>query len=225
VKEAATLDLLSDGRLEFGIGAGWSDHEYAAMGLTFDRPGARVDKLQEVVALFKAHCRGDDLDFPTARGYSGLPVTVQQPHPPVMIGGGRPRLLSFAAREADIVSLDNVPYDRVNADGLTPQEVASGRYELVRGAAGERLPHLDIEASPFFAEVTDDPTEAVSRIASMIGAPEEGFADHPNVLIGPADELVERLQERRERFGVNYVTVQQGALAAFAPVVEKLSGR
>jgi hypothetical protein len=134
-------------------------------------------------------------------------------------------VLSFAAREADIVSLDNVAYDLVDDEGRTPQDVARQRYELVRTAAGERLPHLDIEASPFFTEVTDDPEAAATRISSMIGAPEQGFGDHPNVLIGDVDALVERLVERRERFGVNYVTVQQPALASFAPVVDRLAGR
>jgi probable F420-dependent oxidoreductase len=224
VKEAATLDVLSDGRLVFGIGAGWSEHEYAAMGLEMGQPGERVTKLQEVVSLFKAHCRGDDLDHPYARGYSGLPVTVQQPHPPVMIGGGRPRVLSFAAREADIVSVDDVPYDPVDADGRSPQEVAAHRYALVRDAAAERISRLDIEASPFFTEVTDEPEDAAARTAAMIGAPTDGFTDHPNVLIGPADALVDRLLERRERFGVNFVTVQQPALESFAVVVARLAG-
>ena len=111
-KEAATLDLLSDGRLEFGIGAGWSEDEYEAMGLPFDAARRRITKLEEVVALVKAHWSGEALDcegeFVKASGYAGLPLPVQQPHPPIMIGGGRKRVLSFAAREADIVSISNV---------------------------------------------------------------------------------------------------------------------
>jgi probable F420-dependent oxidoreductase len=229
VKEAATLDVLSDGRLEFGIGAGRSEHEYAAMGLTFAPARERVAKLRETVALFKAHCAGEDLSFDgphvTARGYTGLPVTVQQPHPPIMIGGGRRRVLSFAAYEADIVSINNVPYDEVNEDGLTPQGEAERRVAWVRDAAGDRFPELDIESSPFFTSVTDDPTEAAARIAGMIGVPAEGLSDHPNVLVGSVDELVDRLEERRARYGVNYVTVQQTELDSFAPVVAKLAGR
>jgi len=229
VKEAATLDVLSDGRLEFGIGAGWSEHEYAALGLTFAPAGERVAKLQESVALFKAHCAGGDLSFEgprvTACGYTGLPVTVQQPHPPVMVGGGRPRVLSFAARQADIVSINNVAFDARNEDGLTPQDEAERRLSWVVDAAGDRFPQLDVESSPFFTEVTDDPAAATARIAGMVGAPAEGVADHPNVLVGSVDELVDRLEERRARYGVNYVTVQQTAVDAFAPTVARLAGR
>src|SRR6201997_3385354 len=105
-KEAATLDLLSDGRLEMGIGAGWSETEYNAMGLIFDRPVRRIAKLAEVVSLIKAHWQGEELDysgdFVQVRGYAGRPRPVQRPHPPIMIGGGGQRILSFAGRGADI---------------------------------------------------------------------------------------------------------------------------
>ena len=113
-KEAATLDLLSDGRLEIGIGAGWSEVEYTAMGLDFDRPGRRIAKLAEVVSLIKAHWQGEELDysgdFVQVRGYAGRPRPVQRPHPPIMIGGGGQRVLSLAGREADIVSMSSVPF-------------------------------------------------------------------------------------------------------------------
>jgi hypothetical protein len=124
-KEAATLDLLSDGRLEMGIGAGWSETEYNAMGLTFDRPGQRIAKLAEVVSLIKAHWEGGQLDFAgqivQVRGYAGRPLPVQRPHPPIMIGGGGPRMLAFAGREADIVSMSSVPFVARDADGRDPQ--------------------------------------------------------------------------------------------------------
>ena len=111
VKEAATLDVLSDGRLEFGIGAGWHEAEYASMGLTFDTPGRRLAKLVEVVAMAKAHFAGEtinmDGEFVQLHDYEPVPLPVQQPRPPIMIGGGRPRMLRFAGREADIVSLAN----------------------------------------------------------------------------------------------------------------------
>ena len=135
-KEAATLDLLSDGRLEMGIGAGWSEVEYTAMGLEFDRPGRRIAKLAEVVSLIKAHWQGDELDYSGdlvhVRGYAGRPRPVQRPHPPIMIGGGGPRVLSLAGREADIVSMSSVPFVARDADGLDPQAVAQRRIGFVR---------------------------------------------------------------------------------------------
>ncbi len=128
-KEVATLDLLSDGRLELGIGAGWSEGEYGAMGIPFARPGPRITKLEEVIALFKAYWSGEELDckgeFVNVRGYVGEPPPVQRPHPPIMIGGGRERVLSLAGREADIVSISNVPFEAVNDAGLSPE--ARGR--------------------------------------------------------------------------------------------------
>ncbi|MET9387064.1 TIGR03621 family F420-dependent LLM class oxidoreductase [Streptomyces sp. NPDC002928] len=227
-KEAATLDLLSDGRLEFGIGAGWSEPEYRAMGLPFAPAGRRVDKLCEVVALLKAQWSGEPLDlrgeYVTAVDHAGLPLPVQRPGPPIMIGGSRRRVLSFAAREADIVSLANVPFDAHNDAGRTPQEEAAHRYGLVRDAAGGRIGGLEIESSPFFARLTDDPASAADRVARSLGVPADGLLDHPNVLIGEEDEIVDRLQERRARFGANYITVQQNEAERFAPVVARLTG-
>ena len=224
-KEAATLDLLSDGRLEFGVGAGWSEAEYQAMGITFEPPARRVAKLAEVVALVKAHWAGEELaikgDFTTATGYAGLPV--RQPRPPIMIGGGRRRVLSLAAREADIVSINNVPFDAV--DGRTPEQEAVRRLDFVRAAAGDRFAILDIESSPFFTVVTDDPRSALENVANRVGTLPDGLVDHPNVLIGSAGELVDRLLARRETLGVNYVTVRQSHLDRFAPVAARLIGQ
>jgi probable F420-dependent oxidoreductase len=227
-KEAATIDLLSDGRLEFGVGAGWSEHEYRAMGLTFEPGPRRVSRLEEVVALVKAHWSGEELDhrgeFATATGYSGLPRPVQQPHPAIMIGGKGRRVLSFAAREAEIVSISTVSFTADDA-GRTPAEQAARRYGFARDAAPERLPELDIESSPVFAEITEDADAAADRVAGMLNVPSEGLLDHPNVLIGSLDAVVERLHERRERYGVNYVSFQQAEVETFAPVVDRLAGR
>ena len=228
-KEAATLDLLSDGRLEFGIGAGWSEVEYRAMGLTFDPAPQRVAKLREVVALVKAHWAGEELafrgDHVQAVGYTGLPVPVQRPHPPIMIGGSRKGVLSLAAREADIVSIANVPFDPVNDAGLSPEGEALRRLGYVQDAAGDRFAALDIESSPFFTEVTDDAGGAAQRVAESMRIGADGLLDHPNVLIGTTEEIVERLHSRREALGMNYVTIQQAQVDAFAEVVARLGGR
>lgn len=227
IKEAVTVDLLSEGRLEFGIGAGWNAIEYESIGLTFGEPRARVRKLREVVEMFKRHCSGELLDldgeYATAKDYIGLPQPVQRPHPPVMIGGGGPVVLRFAAQEADIVSLNNVSM-RTEEDGTTPQQQALSRISTVRKAAGGRLDSLDIESSAFFTTVTDDVTSAAERLGAAIKAPAADLPEHPNVLLGSVEAIVERLQERRQLYGVNYVTVQQSDMRAFAPVVAKLTG-
>jgi probable F420-dependent oxidoreductase len=227
-KEAATLDLLSDGRLELGIGAGWSGIEYDALGLEFDRPGRRIAKLAEVVALIRAHWQGDELDysgdFVRVHGYAGRPRPVQQPHPPIMIGGGGQRVLSLAGREADIVSISSVPFVARDADGLDPQAVAQRRIEFVRTAAGERYAQLDVESSPYFTEITDDPETVLAGLAKSTGIAADLLRDHPNVLIGSSESVVELLHSRRETLGVNYVTVQQTQIESFAPVVALLHG-
>jgi probable F420-dependent oxidoreductase len=227
-KEAATLDLLSDGRLELGIGAGWSEVEYDALGVEFDRPGRRIAKLAEVVVLIKAHWQGDELDysgdFVRVHGYAGRPRPVQQPHPPIMIGGGGQRVLSLAGREADIVSISSVPFVARDADGLDPQAVAQRRIEFVRAAAGERYGRLDVESSPYFTEITDDPEAVLADLAKSTGLDADLLRDHPNVLIGSSESVVERLHSSRETLGVNYVTVQQSQIESFAPVVALLRG-
>lgn len=228
VKEAASLDLLSDGRLEFGIGGGWSEPEYRSMGVPFEPAGRRVSKLEEVVALFKAHCLGEPLDiageYVTARDYAGLPLPVQKPHPPIIIGGARERVLTLAGREADIASISNVPFDKVDAAGRTPQEEAIRRLQFVKDGAGERLSSIDVESSPFFLKITDDADAALERIAGMLGADAEGLGDHPNVLVGTAEDIADQLRERREKFGANYITVQHSEFESFSPVVKQLAG-
>lgn len=227
-KEIATLDLLSDGRLEVGIGAGWSGVEYEAMGLTFDTPGRRIAKLREVVGLVKAHCADGELaqagEYVNVGGYSGTPKPVQRPHPPIMIGGGGRRVLSYAGREADIVSINSVPFVDRNPDGLTPPEEAVRRLEYVKSAAGARFNELEIESSPYFVVMSDDLESAYGRITAKTGIPAAVLLDHPNVLVGSADSIIDALQARRETYGANYVTVQQTHIERFAPVVARLTG-
>jgi probable F420-dependent oxidoreductase len=226
-KEAATLDLLSDGRLELGLGGGWSEGEYQAMGIPFERAGRRIAKLEEVVALVKAHFAGEELDcegeFVNVRGYAGTPA--RRPAPAIMIGGAKKRVLSLAGREADIASISNVPFVAVNEEGLTPEAEAVRRVGFVRAAAGERMAALDVESSPYFTEITENPKPVLERVAANVRMEAELLAEHPNVLVGPAEALIERLEARREKIGFNYVSVQQAQAESFAPIAARLCGR
>ncbi|WP_436791232.1 TIGR03621 family F420-dependent LLM class oxidoreductase [Yinghuangia sp. YIM S10712] len=233
-KEAATIDLLSDGRLEFGIGAGTNQGEYEAMGLTFHDAPKRVSKLEEVVALVKAHWSGEPIDVHgehvNVSGYAGLPVPAQQPRPRILIGGAKKRVLSLAAREADIVSMSNVGWTPRNDAGLTPAEEARRRYAVVREAAGSRFDALELESSPYLVAVTDDPDATLERWSANLrkALPEAGpdlLRHHPNVLAGSAEEIIDRLQERRETTGMNYITIPRKHMEEFAPIVAKLTGR
>ncbi len=227
-KELATIEMLSDGRLEVGLGAGLQEPEYRALGIPFAPGRERVDKLEEVVALLKAHWSGEPIDVHGTHvrvtGYTGLPARVQVPHPPLMIGGNRPRILALAARHADIVSIGNVPYVPVNDEGLDPREEMTRRYGLAKDAAGERLASLEFESAPYFTIVTDDAESAYADIAGWIDADPSVMPTHPNVLVGTLDAIAERLEQNREEFGTNYVTLPQNAFEAFAPLVRRLTG-
>jgi probable F420-dependent oxidoreductase len=225
--ETATIDLLSDGRLEVGVGAGYLEDEYDAMGVPFAPGGRRVDKLEEVVALLKAHWSGEQIELSgehvNVHGYAGVPSVVQRPHPPLLIGADRPRMLALAGREADIVSINYVRFDRDPA-GLSAEEQAVSRVDIVREAAGQRFGDIELEISPYWVDITDDTQRAVQQVVQAMGADEGSVLEHPNVLIGTLDTVVERLRHRREVIGVSYVTVPHVIMEAFAPVVARLAG-
>jgi probable F420-dependent oxidoreductase len=229
-KEAATLDLLSEGRLELGLGAGWLRGEYEALGLRFDPAPVRIERLAETVAVVKAHLRGGAIDFSgrhfKVSGFSGVPKPVQDPVP-LMIGGGGRRVLSLAAREADIVSLNfNNRSGVLGPDGVRLSTAVETQRKVgwVRAAAGARFDALDLEIGAYFAFVGPNGAAAADGMARALGLARDEMLDHPHALFGDVEAVCDRLRERRERFGIHYVTVPDGALSAFAPVVAKLSG-
>ena len=230
-KEAATLDLLSEGRLELGLGAGWLQGEYEAVGIPFDRIGVRIDRLAETVRFIKAHMAKGQLDISgehvTARGYEGAPQPVQQPHPPIMIGGGGKRVLSLAAREADVVSLNfNNRAGIIGPDGVRSGTAAATAEKIgwIREAAGPRFDALELEIGSYFTFVGPGTGKIAEGMGSSLGFSAEDMRAHPHGLFGEVSEVCEELERRRERYGISYVTVTAEARDAFAPVVAKLSG-
>jgi probable F420-dependent oxidoreductase len=230
-KEAATLDFLSEGRLELGLGAGWLRGEYEAVGIAFDPIGVRIDRLAETVRFLKAHMSKGQLDISgehvTARGYEGAPQPVQQPHPPIMIGGGSRRVLSLAAREADVVSLNF----NNRAGVIGPEGVQSGTADAtaekigwIRDAAGSRFDALELEIGSYFTFVGPGTAGIAEGMGSSLGLSADAMRAHPHGLFGEVSEVCEELQRRRERYGISYVTVAVEARDAFAPVVAKLGG-
>ncbi len=225
--ETATLDLLSDGRLEVGIGAGVLRDEFEAMGIRFDEPKVRVDRLTEVVRLLKAHWSGQQMEISGEHvhvsGYAGLPAPVQKPHPPIMIGGQKKRLLSLAGREAQIASVNFIPYVRT-VDGLTPWQEMARRLGYVRDAAGDRFADIELETSPYDVNITNDVKTAHEEIAARRKVPVEAVPGHPNALVGSADGAADLLRQWREVTGISYITVPRVEMEAFAPVVARLRG-
>jgi probable F420-dependent oxidoreductase len=231
-KEAATLDLLSDGRLELGLGAGWLREEYRAAGIAFEPPAVRVDRLAEVIALLKAHMAPGQLAehgaYVSVEGYEGVPKPVQRPHPPIMVGGGSQRVLELAAREADIVSFNfNNRAGVLGPDGVksATAEETLRKLRYVQAAAGARFGQLELEVGAYFTMITPDAKPAVEGMARAFGLTPEAMREHPHGLIGSVESVCEDLERRRERFGISYVTVPDDALEPFAPVVARLTGK
>ena len=230
--EATTLDLLSEGRLELGLGAGWLRGEYEAAGLRFDPAGTRIDRLEETVRAFKLFCSGEPLSIEGEhvrwQGFSGIPRPVQRPHPPLMIGGGSRRVLELAAREAQVVSLNfNNRSGVIGADGMHSgsAEATQRKVDWVRAAAGSRNESLEIEIGAYFTFVGDAVAGIAEQMAKGLGLSTEDMLAHPHALFGSVDGICEELQRRRERFGISYLTVGAEAIEAFAPVVARLDGQ
>jgi probable F420-dependent oxidoreductase len=230
-KEGATLDLLSEGRLELGLGAGWLRSDYDRSGIPYDPPGIRIDRFEEGLAIVKGLFSGEPFSF-TGKHYTvselvGTPAPAQRPHPPIVIGAGAPRMLRLAAREADIV---NVNFD-LSPGAVTPEmgasgtaEATAGKIELIRQAAGPRFDDLELSVTVFFGAITDDPRKMAEGVAGAFGVSADVVLDVPHVVMGTVDQIVEDLQRRREQFGFSYVVFGGGSHEAMAPVVERLAG-
>ena len=229
-KELATLDFFSGGRLEIGLGCGWLENEYHAIGIPFDRAGVRLDRLEETIALLRASFADGELTMAGthvhAVGFEAVPKPVTRPFPPLMIGGGAKRVLGIAGREADIVSLNfNNSSGRLGAEGMgsSTAELTAQKIDWIKAAAGDRWPAIELEIGAYFTVVTDDPG-AAEKMAAMFGLTPEQLAQHPHALIGPVDAICAQLIERRDRFGISYITFGSSVMEAVAPIVERLAG-
>jgi probable F420-dependent oxidoreductase len=229
-KEAATLDLLSDGRFEFGLGAGWFQTEYERAGIAFDPPGQRIDRLHEALTIFKGLWSDEPLTFQGTHyaivGLDGTPKPVQQPHPPIFIGGTGRRMLQLAGQEADIVGFipKNLPGGGHDWLASTP-ELLTEQIGWVREGAGARFDRLELSRVAFRAIVTDRPRETAVEIARVHDLTPDQVLASPDFLIGSEDAIVECLLSRRDDFGVSYLEIDDRDAAGFAPVVARLAGR
>ena len=230
-KDAATLDLLSGGRFELGLGAGWLLADYAQTGIGFDLGRVRVERLEEAVRIITAYLEGGPVTF-KGKHYAvseleGLPRPAQRPRPPLLIGGGGPRILALAAREADIVGI--VPRTHGDGSGLdttdTSPAALDGKVATIRDAAGPRFASLELNALVQRAFVADDPSAAIDEVAQQWKLTPAQVRESPFVLSGSVDAIVDTLEARRARYGISYVTIFEQFVDAFAPVVRRLAGR
>ncbi len=230
-KSLSTIDVLSDGRLEAGLGAGWITSEYAAMGIPMDRPGVRIDRLVEYVELTRAFFAGAELAIDgahvTVADTAAVPAAVQPGGPKIMVGGGSPRVLRTAGRLADIVSInfDNSA-GKLGAHGMASGTAAgtADKVEWIRAGAGDRYESIELEIGAYFTTVADDGPAAREKMAAGLGMGVDDLATYPHALVGSVDEICETLQARRDTYDISYVTVGARAMADFAPVVERLTG-
>ncbi|HEY8545031.1 MAG TPA: TIGR03621 family F420-dependent LLM class oxidoreductase [Acidimicrobiales bacterium] len=231
-KELATIDLLSDGRLEVGLGAGWMASDYEQSGIPMDEPSVRVDRLEEAVTIIKGLFGEGPVDFEGTHyrisGLDGRPKPVQRPHPPFLIGGGRPRTLRLAAREADIVGVNpSIKSGRTDAaaarDGAAEQTDRKLRW--LREAAGDRYDDIEINFLIFACVVTDDRKGTIEAMAPLFGLSPDDVADYPHAWVGSVDQICEHLEAGRERWDASYLVVQGvEAMTAAAPIVARLAG-
>jgi probable F420-dependent oxidoreductase len=231
-KELATLDVLSQGRLEIGLGAGWMISDYEQAGMVYDRPGVRIDRMVEGLEIVRRCFAEGTFDYTGAHysinGFDATPKPVQQPSPPVLIGGGGRRMLGVAARHADIVGINA----NMRAGVIGPDAVASlaaesvdDKVRWVRDEAGERVDDIEWNVRAFLVNVTEHAERAIEAMASALSVPPDMVRESPFALIGPPTLLVEQLVQRRERWGLSYVIVGADDVDAFAPVVAELAGR
>jgi probable F420-dependent oxidoreductase len=229
-KEAATLDVLSDGRLEFGLGAGWMNTDYEQSGIPKDSARVRIDKLQEALDVIEGLWSPGAFDYDGEHyditGLDGLPKPIQQPRPPIIIGGGGKRVLSLAGRRADIIGIA----PRAASGAIDAEAAASGTADAtdeklawVRAAAGDRYDDLEVNVLLFAVVPTDDPGPTYEMLAGIFGIDAAEGPEVPHVLVGSPEQMCESLIARRERWDMSYVICQADALDAMVPVIARLA--
>lgn len=230
-KECATVDVLSGGRLEVGLGAGWMRSDYDESGIAYDPPKVRIDRFLEGLAIVKGLLSGESFsfsgDYYNVQGHQGTPKPVQQPRPPIIIGAGGKRMLSIAAREADIVSVNfDLRAGEVNADTVATGTLDKVQEKLstLREAAGDRYDDIELSVTVFFGMVTDDRDGIANAMAPTFGLTGEQALEIPFFCAGTVDQICDDLRRRRDELGFSYVAFGGDSWQAMAPVVERLAG-
>jgi probable F420-dependent oxidoreductase len=212
-RDTATIDILSEGRFELGIGTGWIKDQYDAAGLPYDSPGVRVDRLEESVAVIRGVWSGEPFTFEgdhyqvdQIRG----PKPVQEPHPPILIAGSGRRMMALAGREADIVGISPLRPSLADTSGFGSSIATSGdrvetQLDWIREAAGPRFDDLELSVTISHLKVTDDPDAELGRLAAAWGSTPDDVAQSLHTLVGSREQIRAVLEERRETLGISYV--------------------
>lgn len=214
-KEAATLDALSDGRFELGLGAGVGGGEYEQLGLTFESASTRVSRLEEALALIKQFFTAEEVSFSgsyyTVAGLKALPKPAQSPYPPILMGTAGKRMLTIAAREADIIA----PAMKMGPRGADPTDAPlEEKIAWIREAAGERFAHIELAQPAYDISLNDNPAPVISPPGMRM--PMRSMS---------TEQAIEHLLAQRERYGFSYIQIFEGQIENFAPVVAHLNGK
>ena len=229
-KELATLDAFSGGRLEVGLGAGWMNSDYELSGIQLDSPGTRIRRLSESVDIIAGLLRGEhvevDGEFYSVNGRAGTPAPAQTSGLPLMLAGGKEKMLTLAGEKADIIGINpgltaGVIDERAGRDATL--ERTDQKLEWVRDAAGARFDSLVIQTRIHLAMIDDDREAVAAEMAPLLGITAEEALASPHCLVGTVDQVVEEVQQWRERWGFSYISIDAGSIDEFAPVIEALA--
>lgn len=232
-KEAATLDVLSNGRYELGLGAGWAKTEYQQAGISFDAPGLRVSRLEESVRVIKGLFASEPLTFSGSYyqidHLSGYPRPIQQPHPPILIGASGKRMLALAAREATTIGILNGDYStgvEIDDPRKRSPEAMIEKVQWIRQAAGERFDQVELSmvVAPILTSDRRQGAEQCARQHGWNAIRPEDVLEMPSIFIGSVEQITEQMEERRERYGFSYYIVSDADMEACAPIIARLAG-
>ncbi|MGE0880322.1 MAG: TIGR03621 family F420-dependent LLM class oxidoreductase [Acidimicrobiia bacterium] len=233
-KDLATLDVLSDGRLEIGLGAGWQRTDYDQSGIGYDPPGVRIDRMVEGLTVMRGLFGEGPFSIEgrhyQLNGIEGWPKPIQAPCPPVLLGGGGRRMLTVAGQLADIVGVNGTltsgTTDLSTFESMTAGSVdAKVGYVVDAATAAGRLDEIERNVRVFFVSVTNSRDEVIAGLSAFTGMPVAEIEASPFVLVGSVAKIAEDLIERRERWGFSYVIVGAEQVDEFAPVVTALAMR
>ncbi len=233
-KAAATLQVMSAGRHLFGIGAGWMESDYIEAGMQYDRPGIRISRLDEALQIIKSMWENERTTF-DGEHYSTKEIATAadlqgQPRPPILIGGGGPRVLRLAGRHADIVGINpKLVEGKVTKD--TPADSAPERILekigwVKEGAAqaGRNPDDIEFNSLTFVTAIGDNVDGLRAGLAQSSGMTVDQVADCPLFLTGSAQEIRERLETRREQTGISFVVIQGGDKAVLENFAKEIVG-
>jgi probable F420-dependent oxidoreductase len=227
-QEIASIDLLTDGRFEFGLGAGWLKSEYDAAGMPFDEGKTRVERMAEALHVVKTLFSATPVTYEGRHyrltGLTGSAKPKQEPYPPVLIGGGGRQLLTLAAQEADIISI--MPRSRRDGSGLEDADARPDAFTRkvawIRDAAGDRFSAIELNTLVQTVVITDHPRAAAAPLAKEYEMDIDQVFETPLVLIGSVDQIAQTLRQRRERYGISYITVFEKDLENLGKVINRL---